>query len=241
MSNSLARHLRIANDNNVRWENPTNKGSKAEGSIEMPLPNRKPPTANPNAAQQPPAAESKGKSRLPAPPQGGLKTRKQANYIDLPKDQDKCFYLLRLEKAEQFTTEKTRLDKVKHEFTVLDTDARGVRAGSTVTALADLQGERSLYFWQDVAPMWITLSGGEISDEAYAELMSDNEATFTSVVDENGLAGCIARVNLKRGRAKDSKTGEQLVDEKTGEKKTRVYKDWEPATAEELAKYGSNT
>ena len=198
----------------------------------MPLPDRKAPNANPNA-QQPAATASKGKSRLPAPPQGGLKARKQSSYIDLPKEQDRCFYLLKLVKAEQFTTEKTRLDKVKHEFIVLDTNASGVRAGTNVVALADLQGERSLYFWQDVAPMWITLSGGEISDESYAELMSDNEATFVTVVDENGLAGAIARVNLRRVITRDEKEPENQA-----KVKVRVYKDWEPATEEELAKYG---
>ena len=208
----------------------------------MPLPTRKaPPTANPNAAQQPAAAASKGKSRLPAMPQGGLKAREQYNYISLPQSQEKGFYLLKLVSCEQFTAKKTNLEKLKFDFEVLDTNISGVATGSHVSNVLSLQGESSLYFWKNFAPIAIALAGGEVSNESYAEFEQDAEATFTAIVSIDGeggggLNGSIARCELRR-------TQMDVLDKAgnpTGEEKPWVFTDWYPATDAELKKYGTS-
>lgn len=203
----------------------------------MPLPGKTAPSANPNSAKQPPAAASKGKSRLPAMPQGGLKKPKTFQYLDLPKEQERGFYLVKLISAEQFSSEKTNLEKLKLEYTVLDTNCTGVRSGTTVSSLHALQGEQSMYFWKEVAPVMITLAGGEVSDESLAAFTEDAEASYTELI-AGAMNGTIARVNLRRAmvEAKD-KNGNP-----TGEgKKARVYRDWEPATEEEITKYTTAT
>ena len=197
----------------------------------MPLPTKKSaPKANPGASA-PSTAQSKGKSRLPALPQGGLKAPKSYQYIDLPKDQERGFYLVKLVKADVITREKKNLDSLLLEFAVCDTDCRGVRAGSTVSSMHDLQGDASLYFWKEVSPVIITLAGGEVSDETLVTFMEDYEASYAEFL-EGGAIGSIARVNLRRVMLTKDKDGNLLE-----KPKARVYKDWEPATDEELAKY----
>jgi len=199
----------------------------------MPLPGNKAPTANPNAAKQPAAATSKGKSRLPALPQGGLKAPKNYQYLDLPKDMDRGFYLVRLTLAEQITSAKDNCEKLKLEFSVLDTDVKSVRLGSSVSQLSALQGPGAMYFWKEVTPIFVCLAGGEVSDESLAAFAEDCDASYTEIVDNGALNGAIARCNLRRAIV--DKLG---ADKKpTGEKVARVYRDWEPATEAELAKY----
>lgn len=205
----------------------------------MPLPGKKPPTANPNAAQQAPASASKGKSRLPALPQGGLKAPKAYAYIDLPKDLDRGFYLLRLNSASEFLSTKDNTDKLKLEFTVLDTDVKSVRAGAIVSALSALQGEQSLYFWKEMTPVFVTLSGGEVSDESLTTFAEDREANYTEIVDNGALNGSIARCNLRRATVDKLGADKKPQRDANGDvvKVQRVYRDWEPATEEELTKY----
>lgn len=202
----------------------------------MPLPSKKSaPSANPNAAKQPPASESRGKSRLPALPQGGLKAREQYNYIELPQSQEKGFYLLRLIKPEVFTAKKSNTDKLKFEFEVLDTNIQGVANGVTVSQIMSLQGEASLYFWKNFAPIAITLAGGEVSNESYAEFEKDCDAIYTEIVENGSLNGGIVRCELRR-------TTMEVLDKvgnPTGEEKPWVFQDWSPATDAELAKYAS--
>ena len=195
----------------------------------MPLPGKKPPVANPNAAQQPPAAASKGKSRLPALPQGGLKPKNSIQFLEIPKTMDRCYYVLRIKQIKEGVSAKTNLSRVEAEFEVLETDVSGVKTGSNVFEYLDMQGERSLYFWQNFAALVLAASGKDSSDAAaFAEFEADAEANLWEVVNENvqPLAGSIVVKKFRRGPKKD---GSGMT----------FYSDWEPAGEEISAKYSS--
>lgn len=192
----------------------------------MPLPG-KAPKANPNAATQPPAAASKGKSRLPALPNGGLKPKNSITFLEIPKTMDRCFYVVRVEQVQLGTSTKTNLDRVEMKFTVLETDVKEVKAGSTVFEYQDMQGERSLYFWPNFASFVLAASGQDPNDaEALAGFESDSEANFWEVVDEDKqpLAGALVLRRYRRGFKKDGTS-------------PTWYADWESVSEEQAAPY----
>lgn len=195
----------------------------------MPLPGKTSPTANPNAAKQPPASASKGKSRLPALPQGGLKPKNSITFLEIPKTMDRCFYVVRVEQVKLGTSTKTNLDRVEMKFTVLETDVKEVKVGSTAFEYLDMQGERSLYFWSNFATFVLAASGQDPTDaEALAGFESDSEANFWEVVDEGKqpLAGALALRRFRRGMKKDGVS-------------PTWYADWESVSEEQAAQYAT--
>lgn len=168
--------------------------------------------------------------RLPALPKDGLKFRTEYQYIDLPQGMDRCTYLLRLDTPMVQQTNKQNADIMIASFAILETDTKK-KVGSTVSVIFNLQGKGSLYFWDSFSPMVVSLYGDSYADETVrANFLPEGEAVYTECVTNRALVGNIARCDCYsyiKGEKSEDPGGEGWGRE------------WYPATAEELAKYGT--
>lgn len=192
----------------------------------MALPTRKAPTAPSTANNASAKTAEAPKSRLPQLPAGGLKERKTYQYFELPEGMTRCTYLVRLARCEEFKNKKNQ-DTISFNFELLDTDVKTLRLGTEIGTTFPLQGDRAMYFWEEITPAVLALSGAEATTEAMNEFAAEGDANLDEIVNKGALIGSIARLSLRSYLNKEGK-------ERTG-------KDWMPATDAEIAKYAPAT
>ena len=148
--------------------------------------------------------------KIKAPNREGIKPSNQFQYLDIPKDQDSCFYNLKLVEFKYID----EADKYVAEFEVLDTDTKQ-HIGSKVSHMMDpFQKFAETYFWKDIFALHITLKGKAITQKRLDALLEDHEAAL-KVLSSGKRNGCVCRCSIKRY---------------TRDGKDKTMRTWEPAT-----------
>lgn len=159
--------------------------------------------------------------KLKAPNAQSMKPGKKFQYLDCPKDEDQCYYDLRLVDFKWIED----ASKFAFEFEILDTDTK-LKVGSTASTLLDpYQDFAETYFWKDVFALSITLKGKAISEKRIAKLLKVYSPKYLKSLDEDGM------VEDLTARFADRINGEvKLTIERRENKylKIKTYKTWEP-------------
>ena len=121
--------------------------------------------------------------KIKAPNAQSMKPSRKFQYLDCPKDENECFYDLRLTDF-KFIEDAS---KFVFEFEVLDTDTK-LKVGSSASQLIDpYQDFAETYFWKDVFALSITLKGKSITEKRIAKLMKVYSPKYLKSLDEDAM------------------------------------------------------